>query len=500
MLDILKQGFSNAKLKLQGKAHISENVIDQACADIKTSLLEADVQLDVVRKFLARVKEKALGEIVNVSIRHNDQKIRITPHDHFIKICQDELEGLMGPADSKLYIDEVKPSIIMAVGLQGSGKTTTCGKLAKFLTAEGKKVLLVAADTSRPAAREQLKILGAQINVPVFTDDRPDPVSIAQDSVRYAQEHGMDVIIIDTAGRVTIDEALMHELSRIEKAIHPQETLLVCDAMIGQESVTTARAFAEKISLSGFIVTKLDGDTRGGAALSIKEVTGKPIKFIGMGEALSGLEEFRPEGLASRILGFGDIVSLVKDFEKAVDTKTAEEEAKKLLRGEFSLNDFLTQVKMIKSMGPLQDIFEKMPFMGSLPQGAVLDDGELVKVEALINSMTHAEREHPSMITGKRLERIAKGAGRKTYDVQELLRKYFMMKKMLGGLSPGIGGKLKGFKQFRRLQKMSGFNFDGMMEEMNHMNIPKPEVPSLSEEEKRKLRNKKKRDKKKKRK
>ncbi len=496
MFDILKQGFSNAKLKLQGKAQISEAVIDEACVDIKTSLLEADVEFSVVKKFLSRVRQKALGEIVNVSIRHNNQKIRITPHDHFIKICQGELQDLMGPLDSSLNINGAKPTAIMAVGLQGSGKTTTCAKLAKFLTAQSKKVLLVAADTSRPAAREQLKTLGSQINVPVFTDLALPPVEIARQSIAYAQERAFDVIIIDTAGRVTIDTTLMNELTQIESAVKPQETLLVCDAMIGQESVTTARNFSERVSLTGFILTKLDGDTRGGAALSIKEVTGTPIKFIGIGESLTGLEEFRPEGFASRILGFGDIVSLVKDFEKVVDEKQAEEDAQKLLRGEFTLNDFLAQVKMIKNLGPIQDVFEKIPLMGNLPKGATVDDQEFVKAEALINSMTEVEREHPNMIIGKRLERIARGAGRKVYDVQELLRKYFMMRKMLGGIGSGIGGKLKGL---RKLQKMTGLNLHGMKEEFKSINLPKPEVHILSDEEKRKLRNKKKRDKKKKR-
>jgi len=347
---------------------LNEENLGEALKIVRMSLLEADVEFNVTRSFLDKVKEQAIGEIVQIKVKHKDKKLKVTPGDHFIRLCQDELIRLMGPADVSLSFHSKPVSSIMLVGLQGSGKTTTAAKIARYLMKSGKRPMLVAADIYRPAAVEQLRKLGRDLNIPVHFNGSANPPEICKAALSKAPEFGCDITIFDTAGRLTVDANLMNELHLIEQMTSPDNVLLVCDSMIGQESVNVAKAFNESIKLTGFILTKLDGDARGGAAISVKEATGVPIKFLGMGEGLDRLEEFRPEGLASRILGLGDVVGLVKDFEEVVDEKKAEEDAMRMLQGHFTLNDFLSQIRTIKKMGPLKDVVEKLPFFqGGLP-------------------------------------------------------------------------------------------------------------------------------------
>jgi signal recognition particle subunit SRP54 len=463
MLDAVTKGFKAAKNKLSGKAELTEANIDDALRDIRVALLEADVEFNVAKRFLARVKEKALGQVVQVAVADKKgKKLQAAPGDHFIKICHDELEALMGPVDTSLQFTR-KPAGIMLVGLQGSGKTTTVAKLANLLLKRGKKPLMVAADIYRPAAVEQLKQLGQKLDIPVFHEENVKPPEMAQHALAYAGQKNRDVVLYDTAGRLAIDEEMMAELENLKKITEPENILLVADAMIGQDAVRTAAEFDRRLGLSGFVLTKLDGDARGGAALSIKEVTGKPIKFIGMGEALDKLEEFRPEGLASRILGFGDIVGLMQDFEGVVDEKKAEEDAEKILSGQFDLHDFVEQIKLVKKMGSVNDLLEKFPLFGELPEGITFDDKELGRVEAIIASMTKTERKNPTVIGDERIERIAKGSGQKKEHVRGLLERFFAMQrvmKQLGG-GPGAPGmnllqRLPGFRNLAQLNAMKG--------------------------------------------
>jgi signal recognition particle subunit SRP54 len=467
MLETVTKGFRAAKNRLAGKTEITQEMVDESLRDIRVSLLEADVAFDVVKKFVARVREKAVGEVVQTTITDKTgQKRTVRAGDHFVKICHDELEALMGPVDTSL---KLKPkgqvSGIMMVGLQGSGKTTTTGKLASKLLKEGRKPLLVAADIYRPAAVDQLKVLGQRLNVPVYYEPGLQPPELAQRGYAAAREQKCDVVIVDTAGRLAIDEALMTELEAIKSNVHPDNILLVCDAMIGQDSVRTAAEFDRRLNLDGFILTKLDGDARGGAALSIKEVTGKPIKFLGMGEAMDRLEEFRPDGLAGRILGFGDIVGLMNDFKEVVDEKKAEEDAKKLLSGNFTMKDFVEQIRMVRKMGPLKDLLEKFPLFGEMTEQLNPDEGELTKIEAMYCSMTEKERTNPALINDSRVKRIAKGSGRKTEDVRELLNKFTMMQQVMGsiGANPGLLGRIPGFKQLGQLSKMKGMDLGSLM-------------------------------------
>jgi signal recognition particle subunit SRP54 len=466
MLDAVTKGFKAAKNKLTGKAELTEANIDDALRDIRVALLEADVEFNVAKRFLARVKEKALGQVVQVAVADKKgKKMQAAPGDHFIKICHDELEALMGPVDTSLQLSRKgeRPAGIMMVGLQGSGKTTTVAKLASLLQKRGKKPLMVAADIYRPAAVEQLKQLGEKLDIPVFHEENVKPPEMAQHALAFAGQKNRDVIIYDTAGRLAIDEEMMAELENLKARTEPENILLVADAMIGQDAVRTAAEFDRRLQLSGFVLTKLDGDARGGAALSIKEVTGKPIKFIGMGEALDKLEEFRPEGIASRILGFGDIVGLMKDFEGVVDEKKAEEDAEKILSGKFDLHDFVEQIKLVKKMGSVNELLEKFPLFGELPEGITFDDKELHRVEAIISSMTKTERKNPSIIGDDRIERIARGSGQKKEQVRGLLDRFFAMQrvmKQLGG-GPGAPGmnllqRLPGFRNLAQLNAMKG--------------------------------------------
>jgi len=462
MLETVTKGFRAAKNRLAGKREITPELVDESLRDIRVSLLEADVAFDVVKSFVARVREKAVGATVETTITDKKgKKHKVSASDHFIKVCHDELEALMGPVDTSLRF---KPkggvTTMMMVGLQGSGKTTTVGKLASYLQKKGKKPLLVAADIYRPAAVEQLQILGERLGVPVFFQPDTLPPDLAVKGVEAARAQKCDVVLVDTAGRLAIDEQLMNELNLIKAAVEPDDILLVCDAMIGQDAVRTAAEFDRRLALDGFILTKLDGDARGGAALSIKEVTGKPIKFLGMGESLDKLEEFRPDGLASRILGFGDIVGLMQDFEQVVDEKKAEEDAKKLLSGNFSMKDFVEQIRTVRKMGPLKDLLEKFPIFGEMTEQLNPDEKELTKIEAMYDSMTEKERLRPTLINDSRMGRIARGSGRKKQEVHELLGKYQMMQQVMGavGQNPGLLGRIPGFKQLGQLSKMKNMD------------------------------------------
>ena len=484
MLETLSRGFKNAKARLTGVTELTPDNIEEALRDVRMSLLEADVEFKVVRSFLDRVKEKALGETVQLRAKAGDRALSATPEQHFVRICQDELTALMGPVDTEITLAKKGPTCIMMVGLQGSGKTTTVGKLARYYEKAKHRPLLVAADIYRPAAIDQLKVLGERLGMPVFTVAGASPPDICEQAVKFAYENNRDLVIFDTAGRLAIDEPLMQELDEIKKRCKPQEVFFVIDAMIGQDAVNTAKTFNDRVGVTGIILTKLDGDARGGAALSIKEVTGKPIKFLGMGESLDKLEVFRPEGLASRILGMGDIVGLMKDFEQVVDAEKAETDAVRMLQGKFDMQDFLEQIRVIQKMGSLKDLFEKMPFFsGGLPEGISLDDKELVKIEAMISSMTKTERARPEVFVvtswetiasnkgqgasthrrkasdydERRVKRIAKGSGRKESEVKELLNKFALMRQMMGamGQQTGLLGKIPGFRQLAQMRNMT---------------------------------------------
>jgi signal recognition particle subunit SRP54 len=466
MLETVSKGFRAAKNRLAGKSEITPEMVDESLRDIRVSLLEADVAFDVVKKFVARVREKAVGEVVQTTVTDKaGRKHRVSAGDHFVKICHDELEALMGPVDTSIHLkpkDQI--SGIMMVGLQGSGKTTTTGKLASKLLKEGRKPLLVAADIYRPAAVDQLKVLGERLKVPVYFEPNVPPPELARRGYAAAREQKCDVVLIDTAGRLAIDEALMTELEAIKGNVRPDNILLVCDAMIGQDAVRTAAEFDRRLSLDGFILTKLDGDARGGAALSIKEVTGKPIKFLGMGESMDKLEEFRPDGLASRILGFGDIVGLMKDFEGVVDEKKAAEDAQKLLSGNFTMKDFVEQIRMVRRMGPLKDLLEKFPLFGEMTEQLNPDEKELTKIESMYDSMTEQERLRPNLITDSRVKRISKGSGRKPEEVRELLQKFGMMQQVMGtiGQNPGLLGRIPGFRQMGQLAQMKNMDMSSI--------------------------------------
>jgi signal recognition particle subunit SRP54 len=460
MLEAISKGFQSVRNRFQGRTELTEDNIQEALGDIRRSLLEADVEFHVTKSFLDRVKQKAVGEVVRVKAATEKRKAKVSPGDHFIQICQKELEQLMGPVDTSIRFAHHRPTTIMMCGLQGSGKTTTCGKLARYLIdKKRRKPLLVAADVYRPAAIEQLKVLGQRLNVPVYSEgDGADPRDICRNALEYAKRHRRDTVVLDTAGRLAIDEEMMAELRDIVERVRPDNVYLVCDAMIGQDSVRTAKTFNDQLELDGVILTKLDGDARGGAALSIKEVTGKPIKFLGMGEALDRLEEFRPEGLASRILGFGDIVGLMKDFEEVVDEEQAERDARRMLKGKFDFDDFIKQISIIQQMGSLKDLFEKIPmFGGALPEGMNLDDRELVKVSAMVSSMTKVEKKSPEIIDPGRVKRIARGSGRKPEEVKALVDRFFEMKKVMAQLGEQVGflEKIPGIGKVAQMKRLA---------------------------------------------
>jgi signal recognition particle subunit SRP54 len=461
MFDALANGFKQAKNRLAGLTELTEQNIDTALREVRLSLLEADVELGVVKAFLARVKEKALGEVVRIRAKGKDgETMKVGAGDQFTKICYDELVAFMSPPEGPaIAFAEKGPTGIMMVGLQGSGKTTTCAKLARYLQKQGKKPLLVAADMQRPAAVEQLQVLGKQVGVPVFNVATATPLDNCIQGLAEAKKNGNDVVIFDTAGRLAIDEKLMEELGSIKTSVKPDNILLVVDAMIGQDAVKVSKGFDDRLDLTGVVLTKLDGDARGGAALSVKEVTGAPIRFTGIGEGTDKFEEFRAEGMASRVLGMGDVVGLMKDFEEVVDQKKAAEDAMRMLEGQFTLDDFLEQVRMIQKMGSLKDIIGKMPGMDAmLPADANLDDKELVRVEAIISSFTKFERADPYVLVRepKRVTRIAKGCGNEEKHVSELVQKFLFMRQMMQGLGQNMGmlGNIPGMKNLAMANNM----------------------------------------------
>ncbi len=452
MFDALKRGFQEARNRLAGLTELTPESIKPALAEVRRSLLEADVELGVTKRFLARVQEACLGATVRTTVKHQGQTLRVSASDQFIKACQDQMVEMMShEGEPVTYSEGSAPTKVMMVGLQGSGKTTTSAKLARRFQSEGRKPMLVAADMQRPAAVEQLRVLGDQLEVPVFNLPGETPLAITKAAAAEAKSLGCDVIIYDTAGRLAIDEALMQELSDIKGATKPQNIFLVVDAMVGQDAVATARSFNDRLGISGVVLTKLDGDARGGSALSIKEVTGAPIVFTGMGETTDKLEEFRPEGMAGRVLGLGDVVGLMKDFEEVVDQKKAEEDAARMLSGEFTLEDFLQQIRMIQQMGPLKDLVEKVPGMAAMmPPGAELDGDEFKKIEAIIQSMTRLEKRDAQILVREpgRAERVAKGSGNPVQAVSELIQKFVFIKEMMGNMGGGSGllGKIPGMK------------------------------------------------------
>jgi signal recognition particle subunit SRP54 len=423
MFEDLTEKLEKTLKKITGQGKITEANISDTLREIRRVLLDADVNYKVAKQFIEDVKVKAIGQEVLTSI---------TPGQLITKLIYDELTRLMGGTGSELQINPSGPTVILMVGLQGSGKTTFSAKLAKFLNARGRKVLLTAADVYRPAARDQLKVLAGQINTPVFTiDDSKDAVKIAVDSISYAKNNGLNTVIIDTAGRLHVDDELMNEVVQIKKSVNPTEILFVVDSMTGQDAVNSAKVFHEKVDFDGVVLTKLDGDARGGCALSVKAVVEKPIKFVSLGEKLDSIEVFYPERMASRILGKGDIISLVEKAQANVDEKEAEELEKKILANKFDFEDFLKQIKMIKKMGSLKSLMSMVPGISSAVKNADIDDKQLVKVESIIQSMTRQERKNPKILNGSRRMRIARGSGNSIQEVNRIIKQFGEMQKMM---------------------------------------------------------------------
>jgi signal recognition particle subunit SRP54 len=427
MFESLLNNVDSILKRLRGKGRISEENTREAVREIRTALLEADVNYKVAKDFTATVAIRAAGQEVIQSI---------SPGQQFVKIFYDELVNLMGPVSHEIPFEKDRPTVIMLAGLQGSGKTTTAAKLARHLEKMGRHPMLVAADIQRPAAIDQLKMLGKQLNLEVFSEPGRPP-RICENAVKYAAQKGLDVVILDTAGRLHVDEELMAELREIADKVKPKQIYFVCDAMTGQDAVNSAAAFNEKLSLDGVILTKLDGDARGGAALSIKAVTGKPIKFVGVGEQLDRLEEFRPEGMASRILGMGDVVSLVTKAQETVDADKAKSLAEKIRKNQLSLDDFLQQLRQVKKMGPIRELMSMIPGLRGVDFGGA--EEELPRIEAIICSMTPGERNNPDLVDGSRKRRIASGSGTSPVEVNQLLKQFKQMKKLMKHLSGATG-------------------------------------------------------------
>ena len=436
--------------KIKGEARITESNMKDMLREVKLALLEADVNYKIVKEFISNVQEKALGQDVMKSLK---------PGEQVVKIVRDELTDLLGGTDSKINISSNPPTIIMLVGLQGAGKTTLAGKLSNYLRKQGKKPLMVACDVYRPAAVKQLQVVGSQLNIPVYSEEGvQDAVGIARRSINTAISKLNDVVIIDTAGRLQIDDTLMQELVNIKNAVRPHEILLVVDSMTGQEAVNVAQTFNDKVGIDGVVLTKLDGDTRGGAALSVKKITGKPIKFAGVGEKLSDLEEFHPDRMASRILGMGDILSIVEKAEQALDLEEAEKLEKQLKKDKFDLDDYLAQLKQIKKMGSLSSILKMIPGMNKLKDIKV-DDKEFIRIEAIITSMTAKERKNPSLLNASRRKRIANGSGTQVHDINKFMESFEMTQKMMKQMK-----SKKGMKNI-----MKGLNLDQIKDFKNMM-------------------------------
>lgn len=429
--------------KITGKGKVSEADVKEMTREVRLALLEADVNFKVVKDFVNRVKERAIGQEVMESL---------TPGQQVIKVVKDELSQLMGGEQSKIAVSQKPPTVIMMVGLQGAGKTTTTGKLANHLRKKhNRKPLLVAADIYRPAAINQLQTLGKQLDMPVFEKGtEANPVDIAKEAIEHAKQEHLDYVLIDTAGRLHVDENLMDELRQVKDAVSPDEIFLVVDAMTGQDAVNVAESFNEQLDVTGVVLTKLDGDTRGGAALSIKAVTGKPIKFAGMGEKLDQLEPFHPERMASRILGMGDVLSLIEKAQENVDEKKAKQLEEKMRTMSFTFEDFLEQMQQVKSMGPLDEILNMIPGMNKMKgmKNVQIDEKQIGHVEAIIQSMTIEERQNPDIMNGSRKKRIAKGSGTSVAEVNRLLKQFEDMKKMMKQMTGMKKGKKRGGMKF----------------------------------------------------
>ena len=440
----------NATFKrLRGKGRLTENDVREAMREVRLALLEADVSYKVVKGFVASVTERAVGTDVLDSL---------TPAQQVVKIVSEELTTLMGGTNTKLTRANNGPTVVMMVGLQGAGKTTTTAKLAGLMRRQhSSRPLLAACDVYRPAAIEQLKVVGGQLDIPVFEQGQGDPVEIARNALRHARDHGNDFVFLDTAGRLHVDEALMDELKRMKSEVHPNEILLVVDAMTGQDAVNAAGAFDEALGIDGVVLTKLDGDARGGAALSIRATTGKPIKFVGTGEKLDMIEPFHPDRMASRILGMGDVLSFIEKAEAAYDEKQAAKLEEKLRKNRFTLQDYYEQLQQLRGMGDLSQLAGMMPGnLGRQMQNATIDEKAMAHTEAIILSMTPQEREHPQILNASRKRRIAAGCGLEVVDVNRLLKQFDMMQQMVKQMSkgriPGMGGRMHGFGRKKRLK------------------------------------------------
>lgn len=422
MFESLSDKLQNVFSRLRGKGRLTEQDVNDTLREVRLALLEADVNFKVVKDFVARIKERTVGQDVMESL---------TGAQTIIKVVHDELTALLGSENSRFNFAPKPPTIVMLCGLQGSGKTTTCGKLALWARKQGRNPLMVACDIYRPAAIKQLEVLGKQLNIAVFSQgDTVAPTQIAQNAIRHAAQNGHDVILLDTAGRLHIDEAMMQELEKVRGAIAPHEVLLVVDAMTGQDAVNFAQEFHQRLSVDGLIMTKLDGDARGGAALSVRSVTGVPIKFIGVGEKLDALELFHPDRMASRILGMGDVLSLIEKAQEALDEKKAVELEQRLRENRFDLNDFLEQLQQMRRMGPLEQLIGLIPGMSQM-KNVQVDEKQLGRFEAIVRSMTHEERSDPSIINGSRKRRIAMGSGVTVPEVNQFLQQFEMMRQMI---------------------------------------------------------------------
>ena len=424
----LTEKLQGALKKLSGRGKLSEQDVKAAMREVRMALLEADVNFLVAKDFVRKVSERCVGAEISQSL---------SPAQQVIKIVNEELTSLMGGANARLTWSSMPPTVFMLCGLQGAGKTTMAGKLARFLQKQGKKPLLVACDIYRPAAIKQLQVVGASVNVPVFEKGAQNPVQTAREAVEHARYYGMDTVILDTAGRLHIDEALMQELQQVRDALRPQEILLVVDAMTGQDAVTVANSFNEQLSIDGVILTKLDGDTRGGAALSVRAVTGKPIKFSGVSEKMDGIEPFYPDRMASRILGMGDMLSLIEKAQETFDEAAAEKFSRKARDASFTLEDYLEQMQQMKKMGSMESILKMLPGVGAKLKDVQIDENAMKKPEAIIRSMTPQERRHPEILNASRRRRIAAGSGTTVQDVNQMIRQFEtakqMMKQMMGG-------------------------------------------------------------------
>lgn len=445
----LQQVFS----KLKGKGKVSEDDVSEAMREVRLALLEADVNFKVVREFIAKVKERAVGQEVMKSF---------TPGMVIIDIVNKELTELMGGTQSKLARSNRPPTVIMMVGLQGAGKTTMTGKLARMLQKQNHRPLLVAADIYRPAAIKQLQVLGEQIEAPVYSlGDKVSPVEIARSAMQHAKENGNDYVIVDTAGRLHIDETMMDELKQVREVVQPDEVLLVVDAMTGQEAVNVAESFHQQMELTGIALTKLDGDTRGGAALSVKAVTGCPIKFVGISEKVDGIEPFHPDRMASRILGMGDMLSLIEKAQTSIDAEKAAEMERKMRNAEFTFDDFLEQMDQVKKLGPLDQLLDMVPGMNKMKgvKDLKVDERQMARLEAIVRSMTKQEKQKPEIINYSRRKRIAAGSGTSLQDVNRLIRQFDDMRKMMKQFSSMMGPKGKGSKAMKSLKGKLGKNF-----------------------------------------